>query len=84
LADWVQGEPFGFISRSFAYELVGREAFESLEPSPEVTGGDEVSEMGTKLIVVVVMQALTVASLIVRFTRSTWPSLGKTSRPIVL
>ena len=41
----------------FAYELVGREAFEGLEPPPEVVGADEVGQMLCELVVVLVMEA---------------------------
>ena len=41
----------------FADELVGREAFEGLEPSPEVVGADEVGEVLAQLVVIVVMEA---------------------------
>jgi len=55
--DWIYGEPFRFDCPLFAYELIRRKAFEGFEPSPEVVGADEMSEMGTQLIVVVVMEA---------------------------
>jgi len=45
LMDRVQGEPFGFDCPLFADELVGREAFECLQSSPEVVGADEVGEV---------------------------------------
>ena len=41
----------------FAYELVGREAFEGLEPPPEVVGADEVGQMLCELVVVIVVEA---------------------------
>ncbi len=41
----------------FADELVGREAFEGLQPSPEVVGADEVGEVVSQLLVVVVVKA---------------------------
>jgi hypothetical protein len=41
----------------FADELVGREAFEGLQPSPEVVGADEVGEVISQLLVVVVVKA---------------------------
>ena len=41
----------------FADELVGREAFEGLQPSPEVVGADEVSQVISQLVVVVVVEA---------------------------
>ena len=41
----------------FADELVRREAFEGLEPSPEVACADEVGEVTSQLIVVVVVEA---------------------------
>lgn len=42
-----------------------------LEPSGEIVGCDEVAEMRFDLVMAIVMVALTVASLIVRFMRST-------------
>ena len=42
----------------FADELVGREAFEGLEPSPEIVGADEVGEVLAQLVVVIVVEAL--------------------------
>ena len=41
----------------FADELVGREAFEGLQSSPEVVGADEVGEVLAQLVVIVVMEA---------------------------
>ena len=40
-----------------ANELVRSEAFEGFEPSPEVVGADEISEMSTQLIMAVVTGA---------------------------
>lgn len=42
----------------FADELVGREAFEGLQSSPEVVGFDEVLEVPSQLVVAVVVEAL--------------------------
>ena len=42
----------------FADELVGREAFEGLQPSSEVVGADEVGEVISQLVVIVVVEAL--------------------------
>ena len=53
----VQGEPFGFDRPLFPDELVGREAFEGLQSSPEVAGADDVGEMTAKLVVVVAVEA---------------------------
>jgi hypothetical protein len=52
-------------------ELVRGEAFEGLEPSCEVVGVDEVPQMRAQLVVGFVEVAFNVASLIVRFIRST-------------
>jgi hypothetical protein len=41
----------------FADELVGREAFEGLQSSPEVVGADEVGHVISELVVVVVVEA---------------------------
>ena len=41
----------------FAYELVRSKAFEGLQPSPEVVGADEVGEVISQLVVVVVVEA---------------------------
>lgn len=46
---------------------------ERLEPPPEVVGINEVRQELTQLSMVVVVEAFTVASLIVRFIRSTCP-----------
>ena len=40
-----------------ADELVGREAFEGLQSSPEVVGADEVGQVSSQLVVVVVVEA---------------------------
>ena len=55
--DRVKGEPFGFDCPLFADELVGREAFEGLQSSPEIVGADEVGEVLAQLVVIVVMEA---------------------------
>ena len=39
-------------------ELVGREALEGLQGTAKAVGGDELSEVASKLIVVVVVEAL--------------------------
>ena len=41
----------------FADELVGREAFEGLQSSPEIVGADEVGEVLAQLVVVLVVEA---------------------------
>ena len=43
------------------------------EPLGEAVGADEVGEVAAQLVVGVVVERLTVASLMVRFIRSTWP-----------
>ena len=49
--DRIQGELFRFDCPFFADELIGREAFEGLEPSPEV--GEELAQ----LVVVIIVEA---------------------------
>ena len=44
----------------FADELVGREAFEGLQSSPEIVGADEVGEVLAQLVVVIVVEAFDV------------------------
>ena len=56
--DRIQGEPFRFDCPLFADELVGREAFEGLQTSPEVVGADEVGEVLAQPVVVIVVEAL--------------------------
>jgi hypothetical protein len=58
-------------SPGIADELVWGEASESLEASGEVIGVDESAQVGSQLVVGLVEVALTVASLMVRFIRST-------------
>ena len=41
----------------FADDLIGGKAFEGLQPSPEVVGADEVGEVISQLVVVVVVEA---------------------------
>ena len=55
---WIEGESFRLFCPGFADELVGREAFEGLEPPGEVVGGDEVCEVAAELVVAVVVEAL--------------------------
>ena len=55
--DWIAGEPLRFDCPLFADELLGRQTFECLQPSPEIVGSDEVGEVISQLIVVVVMEA---------------------------
>ena len=69
----IEGEPFWFMFPRSADELVRCEAAEALEPSAEVVGGDEVVEVLSELLMALVVKALTVASLMVRFIRSIWP-----------
>ena len=58
-------------SPGIADELVWGEASESFEASGEVIGVDEIAQVGSQLVVGLVEVALTVASLMVRFIRST-------------
>jgi len=55
--DRLKGEPFWFDCPLFADELVGREAIEGLQPSPEAVGADEVGEVISQRLVVVVVKA---------------------------
>jgi len=54
----------------------GREALQSLEPTSEVIGGDEVREMLSKLLMALIVEALESGSLMVRFILSTCPLSG--------
>ncbi len=54
----VEFESFRLGSPAFTDELVGREAFERLEPSAEIVGVNEVCEMPSQLVVIVVVIAL--------------------------
>ena len=53
--------------------FVGRQPPEGLESAGEVVGDHEICKVYFQLVVVFVVEALTVASLMVRFIRSTWP-----------
>ena len=55
--DQVLSEPFRLDCPLFADELVGRDGFEGLQPAPEVVVADEVAEVTSQLIVVVVVEA---------------------------
>ena len=55
--DQVLSEPFRLDCPLFADELVGRDGFEGLQPAPEVVVADEVAEVTSQLIVVVVVKA---------------------------
>jgi hypothetical protein len=63
--DRIDDESVWLRSPDLADAFVGLEAAERLEPAGEVVGGDEVSEVGAKLIV-----AFVVENLIVWFIRS--------------
>lgn len=56
--DGINDETIGLQSPSFTDKLVGREAFECLEPSHEIIGIDEVGEMLFELLVIVVVETL--------------------------
>ena len=58
LMDRIKFEAFGFLEPGFADELVGCEPFEGLEPSSEVVGVHEVSQMLPELVMAVVVVAL--------------------------
>ena len=53
--EWIEAESFGLGSPAFAYELVGREALEGLQSSPEVVGADKIGQMSCELFVVVIV-----------------------------
>jgi len=55
--EWIDREALGLIGPCLADELVGREAFEGLEPSAEVIGCDEAGEVAPELFVAVVTEA---------------------------
>jgi hypothetical protein len=63
-------------SPALADILEGREALQSLEPTSEVIGGDEVREMLSKLLMALIVEALESGSLMVRFILSTCPLSG--------
>jgi len=54
---WIESESFGLFCPLFANEFVGRETFEGLEATAEIVGGDEVSQVLTKLIMALVVTA---------------------------
>ena len=54
---WIEYESVWFVSPAFADEFVRCEALECLEPSSEVVGVDEVTEMLPELVVTVVVEA---------------------------
>ena len=58
LLERIEDEPIRFGGPAFADELVGREALEGLQATAKVVGRDELSEVASKLIVVVVVEAL--------------------------
>src|ERR1700693_6115383 len=56
--DGVESKSIRFFLPAFADELIGREAMERLESFGEVVSGYEVAEVGSQLIVTVVVVAL--------------------------
>src|SRR4051812_45491392 len=58
LMDGVESKSIRFFLPAFADELRGREAMERLESFGEVVSGDEVAEVGSQLVVAVVVVAL--------------------------
>ena len=56
--DWIQSESFRLGCPAFADELEGREAFEGLQPSPEIIGADELAKVCLELSMAVVMVTL--------------------------
>ena len=57
MVEWIEPEPFRLDGPSFADELVGREALERLQSTPEVVGLDEVAQVLPELVVVFVVVA---------------------------
>jgi hypothetical protein len=66
-------EDRGKFRPGLADDLIGRSPFQGLQVLGEVVSGDEGQNMGLQAVRIVVVKALTVASLIVRFIRSAWP-----------
>ncbi len=56
--DRIHLETFGLICPAFADKFVRCEAFERLEPSPEIVGVDEVGKISFQLCVIVVVKML--------------------------
>ena len=56
--DYIESEPLRSDSPPFADKLIGRHAFEGLQPSPKIVGVDEVIEVIPQLIMGVVVEAL--------------------------
>ena len=56
--EWVEPEAFGLTCPSFADELVWREAFQGLQASAEVVGGNEIGKVLSELVVAGVVEAL--------------------------
>jgi hypothetical protein len=54
---WIEPESFGLFCPAFADVFVRCEAFEGLEATTEVVGGDEVSEVLAKLIMALIIIA---------------------------
>jgi hypothetical protein len=71
--DGVESKSIRFFLPAFADELIGREAMERLESFGEVVSGEEVAEVGSQLVVAVVVITLHRGFFDVRFMRSTWP-----------
>lgn len=55
---WIEPESARLRCPEFADELAGREAFEGLQPPPEIVGTDEVGEMRFELLMAVMVIAL--------------------------
>jgi hypothetical protein len=56
--DRVKVEAFGLLEPGFANEHVGGEALQGLEPSSEVVGGHEVSQVLPELVMALIVVAL--------------------------
>ena len=68
--DQMEPESFGLFCPDAADVFIRREAFEGLEAAGEIVCRDEIADLSAESIVAIV-DRLTVASLIVRFLRST-------------
>ena len=78
----IYGEPIRFCRPLFADEFVWGEALERIEPSPDIRGVAEVLKMSPQLIMCVGVEAVEVASLMVRFIGSARLGLGLGPRMI--
>src|ERR1700686_2175664 len=56
--DWIEGEAAGFFGPQTADVFVGRDAFQSFEPTAKVVGGEEVGQVAAKLVLGFIAVAL--------------------------